>query len=219
MNKYSKVLTVSRPKASEQDFALVGEILATGKKFYIYSMDNFVFVSSDNSTEKLDLTNPGHLKMLQDMSVKKAGNNVQDLNNSDILSIVASQKLYQEFKDKISNKIEEAFNTGTSVDVTDDFLQMYDFTNTRSSQPVKTTLKELVEKNPQFSQTVTVVQIDAKGDAVSEEERKLPFYFYKTFDPKFATINYVSSTFLSANERIKVTKKQKSKNYRIKESK
>ena len=204
-NPNGKVLTVSRPKASEQDFALVGEILATGKKFYIYSMDNFVFVSSDNSTEKLDLTNPGHLKMLQDMSVKKAGNNVQDLNNSDILSIVASQKLYQEFKDKISNKIEEAFNTGTSVDVTDDFLQMYDFTNTRSSQPVKTTLKELVEKNPQFSQTVTVVQIDAKGDAVSEEERKLPFYFYKTFDPKFATINYVSSTFLSANERIKVT--------------
>jgi hypothetical protein len=204
-NPDGKVLTVSRPKASEQDFALVGEILATGKKFYIYSMDNFVFVSADNSTEKLDLTNPGHLKMLQDMSVKKAGTSVQDLTNSDIQSIVASQKLYQEFKDKISNKIQEAFNTDTSVDVTDDFLQMYDFTNTRSTQPVKTSLKELVEKNPQFSQTVTVAKVDAKGDVIIEEERKLPFYFFKTFDQKFATINYNSSTFLAANERIKVT--------------
>jgi len=204
-NPDGKVLTVSRPKASEQDFALVGEILATGKKFYIYSMDNFVFVSADNSTEKLDLTNPGHLKMLQDMSIKKAGNNVQDLTNSDIQSIVASQKLYQEFKDKIAYKIKEAFATGTSVDVTDDFLQMYDFTNTRSTEPVKTTLKELVEKNPQFSKTVTIAKVDAKGDVITEEERQLPFYFFKSIDQKFATINYVSSGFLAANERIKVT--------------
>lgn len=200
-----KVLTVSRPKASEQDFALVGEILATGKKFYIYSMDNFVFVSSDNTTEKLDLTNPGHLKMLQDMSLKKAGTNVQNLTNSDILSIVASQKLFQEFKEKIDNKTSDAFISGNSIDVTDEFLQMYDFTNTRSSAPVKTSLKELVEKNPQFSQTVTVVKIDSKGDIVSEEERKLPFYFTKRIDQKFGTIQYVSSTFLAANERIKVT--------------
>ena len=200
-----KVLTVSRPKATEQDFALVGEILATGKKFYIYSMDNFVFVSSDNTTEKLDLTNPGHLKMLQDMSLKKAGTNVQDLTNSDILSIVASQKLFQEFKEKIDNKISTEFISGNSIDVTDEFMQMYDFTNTRSSEPVKTSLKELVEKNPQFSQTVTVVKIDSKGDEISEEERQLPFYFTKRIDQKFGTIEYTSSTFLAANERIKVT--------------
>ena len=200
-----KVLTVSRPKATEQDFALVGEILATGKKFYIYSMDNFVFVSSDNTTEKLDLTNPGHLKMLQDMSLKKAGTNVQDLTNSDILSIVASQKLFQEFKEKIDSKINDAFISGNSIDVTDEFMQMYDFTNTRSSAPVKTSLKELVEKNPQFSQTVTVVKIDSKGDEVSEEERKIPFYFFKSINQKFGTIDYISSTFLAANERIKVT--------------
>jgi hypothetical protein len=200
-----KVLTVSRPKATEQDFALVGEILATGKKFYIYSMDNFVFVSSDNTTEKLDLTNPGHLKMLQDMSLKKAGTNVQDLTNSDILSIVASQKLFQEFKEKIDNKISTEFISGNSIDVTDEFMQMYDFTNTRSSAPVKTSLKELVEKNPQFSQTVTVVKIDSKGDEISEEERQLPFYFTKRIDQKFGTIEYTSSTFLAANERIKVT--------------
>lgn len=200
-----KVLTVSRPKATEQDFALVGEILATGKKFYIYSMDNFVFVSSDNTTEKLDLTNPGHLKMLQDMSLKKAGTNVQDLTNSDILSIVASQKLFQEFKEKIDNKISTEFISGNSIDVTDEFMQMYDFTNTRSSAPVKTSLKELVEKNPQFSQTVTVVKIDSKGDEISEEERQLPFYFVKRIDQKFGTIEYTSSTFLAANERIKVT--------------
>ena len=200
-----KVLTVSRPKATEQDFALVGEILATGKKFYIYSMDNFVFVSSDNTTEKLDLTNPGHLKMLQDMSLKKAGTNVQDLTNSDILSIVASQKLFQEFKEKIDYKISTEFISGNSIDVTDEFMQMYDFTNTRSSAPVKTSLKELVEKNPQFSQTVTVVKIDSKGDEISEEERQLPFYFTKRIDQKFGTIEYTSSTFLAANERIKVT--------------
>jgi hypothetical protein len=200
-----KVLTVSRPKASEQDFALVGEILATGQKFHIYSMDNFVFVSSDNTTEKLDVTNPGHLAMLKAMSLKKVGTVTEDMQDSDIASIVASQKLYENFKEKIAYKVQAAFVSGTSVEVTDDFLQMYDFTNSRSTAPVKTSLKELVNKNPQFSKTVTVVTRDANGEVLTEEERKLPFYFTKEMDYKLKYVVYKQVKFLSGNESIKIT--------------
>lgn len=199
-----KVLTVSRPKASEQDFALVGEILATGTKFHIYSMDNFVFVSSDNTTERLDLSNPGHLELLKALSLKKTGTVTEDMQDSDITSLVASQKLFQEFKDRIADKIQNAFASGTSVEVTDEFMQMYDFTNSRSTAPVKTSLKDAVEKNPLMSKVVTVVTLNSNGEVVTEEERKLPFYFTKVVDYKMKTTIYKQVKFLAGNERIQV---------------
>ena len=199
-----KVLTVSRPKASEQQFALVGEILATGQKFYIYSMENFAFVSSDNTTELLDLSNPGHLAMLQEMSVKSTTNSTSPLENSDMASIVASQKLYESFKEKVLAKVGSAFDADTSVDVTDEFVQMYDFSTQRGSSPVYKLLNEAVESNPQFSKEVTVVDVNASNEIVNEETRKLPFYFYKEINYKTKTIQYRPVSFLKGNQRIKV---------------
>jgi len=200
----AKVLTVSRPKASEQDFALVGEILSTGSKFHIYSMDNFVFVSADNTTERLDMSNPGHLELLKALSLKRTGAVTENMQESDITSLVASQKLFQEFKDKISYKIKNAFASGTSVEVTDEFMQMYDFTNSRSTTPVKTSLKEIIEKNPQMSKVVTVVTLNSNGEITIEEERKLPFYYTKVVDYKMKSIIYKQVKLLSGNERIQV---------------
>jgi hypothetical protein len=199
-----KVLTVSRPKASEQDFALVGEILSTGAKFHIYSMDNFVFVSSDNTTERLDINNPGHVQLLKAMSLKKVGTVTEEMQDSDLTSLAASIKLFEEFKEKIAYKIQTAFLSDTSVEVTDEFLQMYDFTNSRSGNKTKTVLKDAIAKNPQFSKKVNVVTLDANGDVINDEERQLPFYFTKDIDFKLKSVVFKQVKFLGGNERIKM---------------
>ena len=199
-----KVLTVSRPKASEQDFALVGEILSTGAKFHIYSMDNFVFVSSDNTTERLDINNPGHVQLLKALSLKKVGTVTEEMQDSDLTALAASVKLFEQFKEKIAYKIETAFMSGTSVEVTDEFMQMYDFTNSRSGTKTKTVLKDAIAKNPQFTKTVNIVTLDANGDVITDEERQLPFYFTKDIDYKLKSVVFNQVKFLGGNERIKM---------------
>jgi hypothetical protein len=203
-NPEGKVLTVSRPKASESQYALVGEIMATGSKFYIYSMDNFVFVSADNKTEKLDLGNPGHLKLLQDLSLKSTTDGTTELSNSDVATIVEAQKLFQSFKEKINDKVKAAFQNENSVDVTDEFMQMYDMTSQRQGKPVKTILKDAVAKNPQFSQRLAVVELNSANEVISEETRLIPFYYVKLIDYKSKTITYQQVPFLAGTERIKV---------------
>jgi hypothetical protein len=203
-NPEGKVLTVSRPKASQSDYAIVGEIIATGSKFYIYSMDNFVFVSADNKTEKLDLANPGHLKLLQDLSLKRIAGGTSELENSDISTIVEAQKLFKNFQEKIKDKVATAFQNESSVDVTDEFLQMYDLTSQRQSAPTKTILKDAVAKNPQLSKRLTVVELDPAGKVISQETRLIPFYYVKLIDYKSKTITYQQVPFLAGSERIMV---------------
>lgn len=205
-NPDAKVLTVSRPKASEQKFALIGEILETGQKFYIYSMDNYVFVSADNSTEKLDVNNPGHIKLLRETAVKTSQEGMVELSDADITSIIASQKLFSKFKDAVDGKVNDAFLSEDSVDVTDDFLGMYDLSNQRQGPPQLTMLKDAVQKNTQLSKSVNVVKINsATGEIISEEQRNIPIYFTKEVDYKTKEIVYTLVPFLAADERIKLT--------------
>ncbi len=197
-----RVLTVSRPKVSEQSYALVGEVLATGQKFYIYSMENYAFVSSDNTTTRLDLSNPEHVRLLKETSVKSTENGLVELTDADVTSILTSAKLYEAFKQAINAKVDFAFDSDDSVDVTDEFLSHYDFTSQRQGEPKTILLKDAVEQNTQLSKEVSVVKVAADGSEIYEEKRKLPVYFYKKVDTNTGEITYTLVPFLAADERI-----------------
>ena len=99
-----KIMTVSRPKASEQQFVLVGEIIGSGEKFYMYSSDNFVFVSSDNTTERVDFSNPEHMELVKSLAVKNTKEGNKSLSDADIMAMSESNKLFQAFKDLFNEK-------------------------------------------------------------------------------------------------------------------
>ena len=106
------VITVARPQKADAKFALMGEIIGTGEKFYLYSFDNFVFLNSDNTTQKIDFSNPVHLDKVKELSIKRLNNNVQKtLDNNDLLVMKNSFEVYKDFKENLLKTIEPVTRT------------------------------------------------------------------------------------------------------------
>lgn len=172
-----KVMTVSRPKASEQQFVLVGEIIGSGEKFYIYSSDNFVFVNSDNSTERVDFTKPEHQELIKSLAVKYTPSGNVSLKDSEIKKLAASSKIYQEFKSKLSDSLTSQFNAGAnSVDVTNEFFNTYDAGGKRNNVGTNKRLKDAIATNPALVKKLTVATM-IDGKVAKEEVLDIPFVY------------------------------------------
>lgn len=192
-----KIMTVSRPKASEQQFVLVGEIIGSGEKFFLYSSDNFVFVNSDNSTERVDLSKPEHLQLVKSLAVKYTKDGNVSLSDSDLAKLAESSKIYQDFKSKLSDRLTSEFETGTtSVDVTADFFNAYDASGKRANVRSNKRLKDAIETNPSLVKNFTVVTVTQNDEVTKTEDIQVPFIYNKISE------GYVLRTVLAANQRI-----------------
>lgn len=197
-NATGKVLTVSRPKASEQSFVLVGEIIGTGEKFYIYSTDNFVFVNADNSTEKVDFTNENHLAIVKQLSEKRTKDGNKELTDTDVQALSSANKLYQSFKQSLQSRLDSAYSLGsTSEDVTEEFFSMYEAGSKRNNIERQIFADE-IQSDPTLSKILTVAKV-VNGEVVSTEERNVPFVYVKV-----GLDQYQLRTFLGKGEMIQL---------------
>jgi hypothetical protein len=193
-----KVVTLSRPKASEQSFVLVGNIIGTDKKFYLYSNDNLTFVSSDNTTERVDFNNPGHLAELKRLSVKTTGAERVELTDQDIETLQDSAKHYQEFVASVQDDLMSEFAGGrTSVDITEQFAQAYQMQSTRPFKTL-TPLGKKLESDPSLYKLLTIV--NTKTGA--KEERQIPFLYNRV---QGVLANFQLVDVLDKDERIEHT--------------
>lgn len=192
-----KVMTVSRPKSSEQQFVLVGEVIGTGEKFYLYSSDNFVFVNSDNSTEKVDFSKPEHQEFVKALAVKSSKDGNVSLTDSDVAKLAASSNLYNDFKTKLSERLTAEYEAGsTSVDVTTEFFNSYDASGKRSNIRTNRRLKDAILTNPSLVKTLQVVTVINGTEVVKTETMDIPFVYNKVGS------TYILRTIINNNQRI-----------------
>lgn len=186
------VITVARPQQSESKFALVGEIIGTGEKFYLYPFDNYVFLNSDNTTQKIDFSNPIHLARVKELSIKRLNDKTQtELTEDDLNTIKNSYETYNTFKENLEAFIKPEFdNESYSVDVTEQFFSQYNIGTQKLGKTTIQNLSELVEEDASLSRKLTVATIDQNGQTIKEEQRNVVFAFTKFSDKKDKEGNY-----------------------------
>lgn len=207
-----KILTISRPKASEQEFALVGEV--DGMTFYIYSLENYVFVNSNNSTERVDFTNKKHQDSIKQTVLKRTVKGdpksaLVELNEADLQNLSNFQEHYKKFKDSVLKNLADDFSKSNtnSVNITEKFLEYFAFTQTSSISYDK--MNKVVQDNmhgTRFDEH-TVVTVDEAGNVIegSNVTMKIPYLFTKNIIPLGGNeykIIYVFNSILSKNQRI-----------------
>ena len=199
-----EVLSVARP-GKEQGFALVGELtLEDGETilFNMYGLDNFVFVGSDNTTQKVDFSKPGHVEKFRRMAVKSSFVGLESIKESDMANLTSSYNAYQQFKANILPALEEMFAAGKgSVDISEDFFAAYGMQMDRVKE--NPSLAKLIEADPSISQEFEVVTVDKDQTTILKSEmRKLPFVITRANNKDSSVFFLVNM--LSGNERIKI---------------
>jgi len=176
----AKILTLARPKASEQSFVLMGEIIGTGEKFYLYANENMAFVSSDNTTERVDFTNPAHLAEVQRLSVKEESlGKRSSLSADDLEALKDGVATYQAFKESIQEEVLSAFAAGdTSVDITEQFASAYEMSTGRPDKVI-TPLGTKLQSDSTLYRSLTVINTKTNVKDV----RKIPLLFNRVSGP------------------------------------
>jgi hypothetical protein len=209
------VITVARPKQSENQYVLVGEIIGSGEKFYLYPLDNYVFLNSDNTTQKIDFSNPVHLEMVKEHSIKRTAEGVTDLTQNDLETLKNTYSLHNMFKANMTDFLSTKFNDAiSSVDVSEQFFFQYSINSQKVGKTTIQNLADLIDTDKSLSRKLTIVTLDTFGKTIKEEERNLIFMFTKFNDYKDASGNYKPKdqqnkfqlvNLLNGNERIKIT--------------
>lgn len=210
------ILTVSRPKQSDDVFAIVGEILSTGEKFYLHPLSNFVFLNSDNTTEKVDFSNDAHLERVKKHSLLRKEDELVELSTSNLEQLKTSFEQYKSFKQTVSDYLDKNLSDGlNSIDVSSLFFAQYSITNReiKKSEVSKEPLSTSIENIKSLSKSLTIVTFNSDGTIATEEVRKIPFMFVKrkdkrTFDEKNRGVlapEFTLTPLLNKNEKIKVT--------------
>ena len=207
------VITVARPQKADTKFALMGEIIGTGEKFYLYPLDNYVFLNSDNTTVKIDFSNPVHLAKVKELSIKRLNDNTQtELTEDDLLTMKNAYEVYKNFKDNLSELVEPQFSDeNTSIDVTEQFFSQYNLGTQTFGKTEVYNLNDELEKDPSLSRKLVVGTLDGSGNIIKQEERNVIFAFTKISDkkdkdgkypPKEKQNQFQLQNTLNANERI-----------------
>ena len=194
LNSTSKgtVITVARPQKADSKFALMGQIIGTDKMFNLYPLDNYVFLNSDNTTVKIDFSNPVHLAKVKELSIKRLGDNTQkELTEEDLLNMKNAFEVYKNFKENLNAVVETQFSDDvTSIDVTEQFFSQYNLGSKVFGENQVYDLKDEVETNPALSRKLTIATVDNTGNIIKQEERNVVFAFRKISDRKDANGNY-----------------------------
>jgi len=204
-NPSARVLTVSRPKASEDSFAIMGKVLSTGQIFYVHSNDDMVFVDADNTTTKVDLSNVEDLKQIQMLSLKQSSTgSLVALSESDLRSISNASAHLSNLKEVVGEKFNEALEQGKdSVEITNEFFDSYSVTSKRHETERKDLLSQ-IKVDDSISLELPVVTVDAENNVIKREDsRKVPFYIKKDISPG-GKVSYSMVSLLASNEFIEV---------------
>lgn len=183
-----QVLTVRRPTASEDGFALIGETPA-GKKFVLYSPRQYTVVSSDNSTRGLDLTQPADLELAGKLSVVRVPYGPRTLDvtpdTTHLSQLQQSTELYNKFETQVLERVSDA-----PVDVTDLFQQHYLFARETPVQTLVPMDEFIQRKGEEVAITVNTVRL-VEGLPVenSTQEKQLPVIFSRYGEQDFRPIN------------------------------
>lgn len=180
------VITVARPQKADSKFVLMGEIIGTGEKFYLYPLDNYVFLNSDNTTQKIDFSNPVHLAKVKELSIKRLNDNTQtELTEDDLLNMKNAFEVYKDFKENLSQLVEPQFSEDvTSVDVTQQFFSQYNIGSQAFGKETRQNLADVIDYEPSLSRKLTIATTDGSGNILKEEERNVVFAFSKVKDKK-----------------------------------
>jgi len=198
------VLSVARPSQEEQKFQLIGEItMEDGKNilFNLWTLDNYVFVYDNNTTEKVDFNNAAHREKFQRLALLNGSAGPVELTESDMSTLMQSYNQLQQFKAKHADMLDDMFSKGVnSVDFTEEFFESFDMSQGRTRE--NPSLEEFMNVDSSLSLELEVATIDDDENVISTTKRKVPFVFYRTGNRE--TSFFMPNSVLAANERIKV---------------
>jgi len=198
------VLSVARPNQEENKFQLVGELLMEDGQnilFNLWTLDNYVFVYDNNTTEKVDFNNPAHRERFQKLALLNGVAGPVELTESDMAALMQSYNQLQQFKAKHGAAMEDMFTKGiNSVDFTEEFFESFDMSQGRTRE--NPSLEEFMETDSSLSLELEVATIDDDENVLSTTKRKVPFVFYRVGSRD--TAFFMPNSVLAANERIKV---------------
>lgn len=198
------VLSVARPNAEEHKFQLIGEMLMEDGKnilFNLWTLDNYVFIHDDNTTEKVDFNNAAHRAQFQQLALLNGAAGPVELTESDMAALMQSYNQLQQFKAKHGAALDDMFGKGiNSVDFTEEFFESFDMSQGRTRE--NPSLEEFMETDSSLSLELDVAVIDDEENVISTSKRKVPFVFYRVGNRD--TAFFMPNTVLASNERIKV---------------
>ena len=197
-NRDSKVISVARPKSEEQNFAFLGEI--DGVFFTIYGLENYVFVSSDNTTESINFNSPKHLDMVEALSTTTDN---ASLSSKDKMALQHSFNLFQELKTEVEPLLRDA-RKGFLGDVTHIFKKYFVPQTTVAERIYEPLRRSLNESDSQLLFPVEMVEIDSEGNVIKQKTRNIPMLIQKTVSDGEVQYTPLTDYFLKSNERFVV---------------
>jgi hypothetical protein len=213
-NSSAVISTLYSPKHSENTFTLVGEY--NGKRFNIYTLDNYAFLDSDNRTTKIDFSNTEHLELVSNTFAKmtKGAAAAESLSLDELQTLKSNYETFQMFKKAVLENAElsKSINNDNITDVSSLFHGYYDI-NSYNKVDDNIKLADVLEEENNLSVPLTIVTIDEAGEILSSEERNIPFILLRRADTNIFDIKNV----LANNERVLFKNKQTSLNVYFKE--
>lgn len=178
-NKDGIVATLASPKKSENAFALVGEF--NGKRFMIYTLDNYVFLDANNKTKKIDFTNDSDLAIVAN-TFKRFDNDTNqpvDLTSNELMNeLKGAFENYLNFKHEVlqTQNIAEALENGETVDVSELFHSYYNINTFKSKNKDFINLEEaLTSEDTTLYKTLEIATMSNDGNVESIQMINVPF--------------------------------------------
>lgn len=214
-NSSAVIATLYSPKKSENTFTLVGEY--NGKRFNIYTLDNYAFLDSNNRTTKIDFSNIENLELVSNTFAKmpKGAAVAESLSLDELQLIKSNYETFQMFKKAVleNEELLKSLDSNNITDVSSLFHGYYDINsyNNRVDDNIK--LADVLEEDNNLSVPLTIVTINEEGEILSTEERNIPFILLRRADTNIFDVKNV----LANNERVLFKNKQTSLNVYFKE--
>ena len=214
-NSSAVVGTLYSPKHSENTFTLVGEY--NGKRFNIYTLDNYAFLDSQNRTAKIDFSNTEDLELVSNTFLKKAKNvtTTEPLSLEDLQTLKSNYETFQMFKKAVLENAElsKSINKDNITDVSELFHGYYNINSYAKSDDYVKLTDAITEEDNNFSLPLTIVTVDENNEIQNTEVRNIPFILLRRADTNVFDVKNV----LANNERVLFKNKQTSLNVYFKE--
>ena len=196
-DKNAIVASIFSPKKSENAFTIVGEY--NGKRFNVFSLDNYAFIDSNNRTKKIDFTNPKHLALVaKTFGKKEIGSSVsEELTADELQTIKSNYQAYQDFKNAVLSNpsIVEQLSSGNIADISNEFHDSFDVNTYRSKSYENIDLLEELEKEDNIISTpVQIATVDENNEIIKTETRNIPFILVRRIDTNvFSVLNTLAN--------------------------
>jgi len=199
-NSNAVVGTLYSPKRSENTFVLVGEY--NGKKFNIYTLDNYAFLDAQNRTVKIDFSKNEDLELVSNTFLKSKSDNItESLSLEDLQIIKNNYETFQMFKQAVLENVEmsKSISNDAITDVSELFHGYYNINSySKNNDYIKLT-DVIFEENNDFSIPLEIATVDEDNEVISTETRNIPFVLLKRADTDIFDI--IDGT-LANNERL-----------------